>query len=94
MAYFSCNPQFSSHGHIYQPDCLVGNFRDGFYSQIRGTGSGVFPISHVFPGHQLLGQPDGINAPPMIVNPDVGNIIELKRAYDRPGYDRILIRNM
>jgi hypothetical protein len=90
-----CTPKFvrnGGHEKVYQPDCLTAQFNDGYYSHIRGKGSGLLPHSHVFPGTQEINKP-GRNSSIFVSNPDIGNIIEVKRNYDGlPGAYKIFPR--
>lgn len=95
MAELLCTPKF--HGpqnHTYLPQCALGNFQDGYYSQIRGTGSGLFDRSAVFPGTAQLGNESGVNMPIFNVNADRGVLIKIRHRYDgNPGYHRVFVRS-
>lgn len=71
-----------SHIHSYKPSCSNGQFNDGYYSHIRGTGSGVAHRTHIFPGiHPFIGG----ERPIYLSNPDVGNVIIIKNVHDGRG---------
>jgi hypothetical protein len=95
MAEFICSPKFhGAENHMYQPKCMVGNFQDGYYSQIRGTGSGIFENSHVFPGTAQLGNESGVNMGIFNSNPDIGPLIKIRHRYNgNPGYHTVYIRS-
>lgn len=88
---YECSPKFAFGGnHFYNPSCDTEAFRNGFYSQIRGTGSNLDPYSKVFPGTQQLGNESGINGPIYTANPDVGMLIQVKGRVDgTPGYHKM-----
>ncbi len=93
MATF-CGPQFRRDGYrLLRSECSDGAFNNGYMSHIRGRGSGLYPHTHVFPGTMQVGNESGANGPIYVSNPDVGNIIEIKRNYDGlPGYYHIYRR--
>lgn len=88
-----CTPHVRPNGfHLLTPYCLKRE-DDEYLSHIRGSGSGLYPKTHVFPGTMQVGNESGANASIYVSNPDRGNIIRIKRRYDgEPGYYHVFHR--